>query len=175
MRHLQPGDKDSKVLDVGCGNGYFLQIAKLIGRHVTGIDVDSAAVENAKKLGVDAFEGSLYRMPFENDSFDVVTMNHVIEHLHDPLAALGEIRRILKPGGMLWIGTPNLNSAAHSDAGSKWIGLDPPRHLVLFNHDSLMLAFKRAGFPDPVRRGVAWTDRGDWELVVTAQKPANSC
>jgi SAM-dependent methyltransferase len=174
VRHLKPPAAHSRLLEVGCGNGYFLQIAKLIGWHVTGIDVDSAAVENARKLGVDAFESSVYHMPFENDTFDIVTMNHVIEHLHDPGAALAEILRILKPRGKLWIGTPNLNSKVHSSAGVRWIGLDPPRHLVMFDHHSLMLAFKRAGFPDPVRRRVAWTDRGDWELIVTAQKPANS-
>jgi len=171
VRHLPIADKkNNKILDVGCGNGYFSQIAEFIGWDAVGIDIDSEAVKTANQLGVKAIESNLYNIPFDNESFDVVTMNHVIEHLHEPLTALREVLRVLKPGGMIWLSTPNLNSKAHFRDGSKWRGLEPPRHLVMFCHDSLILTCKLAGFPHPIRRRVAWRDSGDWELIVTANK-----
>jgi 2-polyprenyl-3-methyl-5-hydroxy-6-metoxy-1,4-benzoquinol methylase len=85
--------------------------------------------------------------------FDAVSMNHVIEHLHDPVATLKECRRIMKPGGTISIATPNLASAGHKLFGPDWFALDPPRHLVLFTPDSLRRALRTAGFePEPVLR-----------------------
>jgi predicted SAM-dependent methyltransferase len=73
-------------------------------------------------------------------------MNHVIEHFHDPIDALRISHRLLKPGGILWIATPNLASLGHAVFRRDWIGLDPPRHLVLFTRSALARALAATGF-----------------------------
>jgi hypothetical protein len=78
-------------------------------------------------------------------------MSHSIEHLHDPVDVLHEIRRILQPGGTVWIDTPNLNSNGHKVFGADWRGLEPPRHLVLFTTAALSSTLSRAGF-DQIRQ-----------------------
>jgi SAM-dependent methyltransferase len=92
------------------------------------------------------YESALPRTGLRDETYDAVTMSHVIEHLHDPVSALQEVRRILKPGGTLWIVTPNVESIGHRRFGVNWRGLEPPRHLVLFSGASLAEALDRAGF-----------------------------
>jgi len=76
----------------------------------------------------------------------VVTLSHVIEHVHDPVACLREVFRLCKPGGQVWITTPNLESYGHRRFREHWIGLQPPNHLVLFTRSSIMHALNAAGF-----------------------------
>jgi SAM-dependent methyltransferase len=116
------------------------------GWDVQGIepDSDAAAVVRAHDIPVTG-------EPFEETSlapgsFDAVTMNHVIEHFHDPLDALRTSRRLLRRDGILWIATPNLAARGHALFGRDWIGLDPPRHLVVFTRSALTSALAAAGF-----------------------------
>jgi SAM-dependent methyltransferase len=80
------------------------------------------------------------------ESFDVVTLSHVIEHLHDPRPALREIHRLLAPGGLVMITTPNLDAYGLEVFGRCWRGLEPPRHLVLYTSRSLGGLLSDAGF-----------------------------
>jgi SAM-dependent methyltransferase len=82
----------------------------------------------------------------EPGGYDVITLSHVIEHVHDPSALLRAIYRMLRPGGLLWLETPNLDSLGHARFGRNWRGLEPPRHLLLFSVDSLKFALAQAGF-----------------------------
>jgi SAM-dependent methyltransferase len=85
-------------------------------------------------------------MAQERGVFDVITMSHVIEHVHEPIQVLEACYRLLKPGGQLWIETPNISSLGRSRFQHNWRGLETPRHLVLFNRRSLHQALQRAGF-----------------------------
>jgi 2-polyprenyl-3-methyl-5-hydroxy-6-metoxy-1,4-benzoquinol methylase len=136
----------NRLLDVGCGQGTFLVEMRKAGWDVHGLEPDTEAAAVAAAAGVPVADVPIEQAPFEPGSFDALTMNHVIEHLHDPLDALHRCRRLLRPGGTLWIATPNLGARGHAVFGRHWIGLDPPRHLVLFTRDSLAGAVERSGF-----------------------------
>lgn len=136
------------LVDIGCGNGNIICIAKELGWETWGIDPDPKAVEVAKSTGAKVFQSNLPDTGLPSDYFDVVILNHVIEHLHDPIASLKEIYRILKPGGMIWVATPNLKSEGLRRFHSNWLHLDSPRHLVLFTPESLKLSCIKAGFSD---------------------------
>ena len=84
--------------------------------------------------------------------FDCVTMSHVLEHFHRPLEALEVALRLLRPGGQLYIDTPNVDSLGLERYGASWRGLEPPRHLVLFNWRSLQELLVSTGYRRLVAR-----------------------
>lgn len=135
-----------RLLDVGCGNGGFLALAKQAGWQVKGVDFDAGAVQAARSRGLDVYHGGIDVLAECEASFDVITLCHVIEHVHDPVATLRRLHALLKPGGMLWLDTPNFSSLGARRFGVSWRGLEPPRHLVLFNPLSLKKALHEAGF-----------------------------
>ena len=144
VRHLPAG---GRVLDVGCGNGLFVAEAAAAGWQASGIDLDTAAVEAGRSIGLDlAVEGIEQRAAREPAAFDAVTLSHVLEHVPDPVAFLASARDLLRPGGVVWIATPNLASEGHRRYGAAWVHLDPPRHFVLFEEHSLRRALQAAGF-----------------------------
>ena len=146
-RHLpRPPTDGARLLDVGFGNGGFLKIASEMGWNAEGIDFDPKAVEVARARGLNVSCASAAELSIRNERFDVITLSHVIEHVHDPIALLRDLYRLLKPGGCLWLDTPNLCSYGAKRFGPDWRDLDPPRHLVLFNPASLRNSLTNAGF-----------------------------
>lgn len=99
-------DSRGKILDIGCGVGYFLRVARERGWGVAGVDLDKAAVDIARQHGVDVRWERVEEMSFSDDEFDVVTLFNVVEHLPAPQIALNEIRRVLKPQGLFVLETP---------------------------------------------------------------------
>lgn len=148
IRLMFLGDlKGGKVLDVGCGDGGFLNLMRKSGWSVEGLDFDAKAIESAKaKYGLHLRHGDLHGAKFAGNTFDAVTMSHVIEHVPDPVALLTEARRVLKPNGRLVITTPNSRSFGHERFQRYWVGLDAPRHLNIFNLPTLRECARRAGF-----------------------------
>ncbi len=141
--------RPGRLLDVGCGAGNFLALMQSKGWDVEGQEVDHKASETAlKTYGIRIRVGRLEDIGYPDDNFDAVVMSHVIEHINDPIAILKECRRILKPGGMLVVVTPNVESFGHRYFKSSYLGLDPPRHLYLFTQRSLRHIAKTAGFVD---------------------------
>lgn len=144
-RHLpRYQGKGEKVLDIGCGDGAFLKRAAQIGWEAWGVEPDAKAAARLSSFKV--LQGSLPSIPLPDASFDIITLSHVIEHLHDPVAALKEIHRLLKPGGKVWIATPNIESFGHRLFGVAWIGIQSPTHLVLFNRRAIRQALAASGF-----------------------------
>jgi 2-polyprenyl-3-methyl-5-hydroxy-6-metoxy-1,4-benzoquinol methylase len=142
LDRLKPG----KVLDVGCGNGLRLARLQTLGWDVYGQDVDPIAVVYAREtLRLEVYLGRLQDAPFAENSFDCVTLNHVIEHTHDPVGLLKQSRRFLKTGGLLVVVTPNLASFAHKHFGPFWRGIEPPRHIHLFSPKTLAAIATKAG------------------------------
>ncbi len=103
LNHAPPGP----LLDIGCSMGYTLEAARSLGLTPTGSDISEFAIGECRSLGFRAERGELGRMPFTDGEFGLVTMKHVLEHTPEPRAALREVRRILKPGGGLFIAIPH--------------------------------------------------------------------
>ena len=144
-----------RLLDVGCGNGFYLSLMRTLGWDVAGVEVDSQAIAVCRAQGLSVFPGTLEEARFPDDSFDVITMNHVIEHVSNPLALLQECYRILSPGGYVAIVTPNVKSLAYRLFRESWFHLDPPRHLCLFHSTTLRKCVQAAGFR--VIRAYTWS------------------
>jgi SAM-dependent methyltransferase len=153
-RHLVRKRPGARLLDIGCGNGAFVGWARACGWEAEGLDPDPRAAEAGRALGMPITVGSLPDTGFPEARFAAVTMSHSIEHLHDPVAGLREVYRILEPGGTVWIATPNFASVGHELFGSDWLALDSPRHLVLFTASALISTLSAIGFVAirPVRR-----------------------
>jgi SAM-dependent methyltransferase len=107
------------LLDVGCGFGAFLEAAASIGWRVCGVEVASAPASIAARRH-NIFYGSLSDAPYGPNSFDVVRLNNVIEHVLSPRALVCDIRRVLRPGGLLTISTPNVESFTAALQGMGW-------------------------------------------------------
>lgn len=141
--------KPGKLLEIGCGSGERLARLKSLGWRVEGQDIDPKAVGHAREhFGLEVHCGDVCTLSLPGDSFDAVIMNHVIEHLPDPVKVLRECHRLLKHGGTLILTTPNPASYGHNHFQSAWLGLDPPRHLYLFPRTALSLVARRSGFQD---------------------------
>jgi SAM-dependent methyltransferase len=134
------------LLDVGCGVGIFLEVAAASGFDVQGVEVSTWASEFARARGLQVSTGTLREAAYPAESFDVVTVNHVLEHLPDPLATLAEVRRVLRGGGLLVIGVPNFGSFAAILRRGRWRSLLPDQHLWQFTRGSLRNLLESAGF-----------------------------
>jgi SAM-dependent methyltransferase len=135
-----------RILDVGCGTGLFLKFARDAGHEVRGIELSESAVRYGKQIyGVSIETGTLETANLPGSEFDVVTMWHVLEHMPDPIAALSIVEHVLKPGGLLLFGVPNIASFEARVFGRRWFSLDAPRHLVHFSPDTARRAVEAAG------------------------------
>lgn len=150
FRHLPKlnGKGPCRLLDVGCGNGEFLEKAQKIGWQVEGIDIDIKAIMAAKSKRLNVQSGGFELFREIGATFDVITASHVIEHVHQPAQFLNDCYRLLNPGGVLWLETPNIESEGHRVFGRDWRGLEVPRHLVIFNANSLKMLMCKSGFSE---------------------------
>jgi SAM-dependent methyltransferase len=118
-RSYFPYKRNGILLDVGCGFGAFLEAAKSIGWKACGVEVASLPASIAARCH-DVFHDYLSDAPYEPNSFDVVRLNNVIEHAPSPRALVRDIGRVLRPGGLLYISTPNVDSFGLALQGARW-------------------------------------------------------
>lgn len=131
-----------KILDIGCGLGWLLSYLPN-SWNKKGLEISRFASAHASNFG-DIYNGTLDQYP--DSGFDYIVMNHVIEHLADPISALKKIRGMLKPGGIFIIGTPDFDSAAARRYGQNFRLLHDPTHISLFSNDSMHRCLRDLGF-----------------------------
>ena len=139
--------RERTLLDIGCGFGFFLDAVRKDFKRVCGVEISEPLRAFAQKdLGLDILEGHASSIPLGDGSLDVVTVLDVLEHLPVPQACLQEICRVLKPGGILIVATPNTASLTARLLGQRWIYFTPPEHLHLFCPRTLVGFLNREGF-----------------------------
>jgi 2-polyprenyl-3-methyl-5-hydroxy-6-metoxy-1,4-benzoquinol methylase len=164
-----PLTKNAKLLEIGCGSGEALLEMSKLGWQVQGLDFDETAVLSAREKGLSVQCGELRQKSYSNDSFDAIYMNHVIEHVYEPKELLEECFRLLKPSGYLVIVTPNTESLGHRTFNSSWRGLEPPRHLHIFNSNNLSQVLLSCNFKisrvGTLSRGVKYIISKSYDLL----------
>ena len=136
-----------RILDIGCGNGDFLWRCKNFGFEVFGTELPGVAADRARaRLNNSIFSGNLPAAQYPDQYFDLIVIWHVFEHLTEPRSYLAEIGRISKPGCLLVLAIPNIDSLQSRLFRGNWFHLDPPRHLVFMPPDRLEAALAAFGF-----------------------------
>jgi 2-polyprenyl-6-hydroxyphenyl methylase / 3-demethylubiquinone-9 3-methyltransferase len=170
---LEDGDK---VLDVGCGDAFYLHLLSNLGMNLKlyGTDVDTAALESAKKnlrgKNIQFKIGDLMKkLPYDDNTFDKVVMSEVAEHLPNDVKGLKEVLRVLKPGGIISLSVPNANypflwdppnwileraAKTHIKQGF-WAGIWN-QHIRLYTVDQMKKAMQKAGFKVETAKAVTW-------------------
>ena len=145
LEELMPPAQGRRLLDVGCHIGVFLEIAQERGWETWGVEPSRWAAREARSRGLQVIEGTLDHAHLAEESFDVITMWDVIEHLTDPLRGLKESLRLLKKGGLICIHTMNIESLLARLMGPRWPWL-MEMHLYYFSPRTLGEMLKKAGF-----------------------------
>jgi SAM-dependent methyltransferase len=147
IHRIQRYVASGKLIDIGSGTGMFLKTARESGFDVHGLEIskDAATFGNIT-WGLDIKQGNLYDCVFPPDRYDVVTLWHVFEHLHEPLVAVKQLYDMVKPGGLLVIAVPNIMSIQARLFRALWFHLDVPRHLFHHTPESIKMIAEAVGF-----------------------------
>jgi SAM-dependent methyltransferase len=137
---------EGKLLDVGCGGGSHLYRFRNWGWKTFGVEPSEKGVKLAKELGLNVFHGELTDACFPDDFFDVIQLKDVLEHLVKPHMAMNEIKRILKPDGVVYITMPNTRGPSFWLFGENWFNLEIPRHVISYSPRALEFLCNATGF-----------------------------
>ena len=139
--------KKGKILDIGCGDGLLLYYLKHLGWDCYGIEPGEVAAKYAREvLNLKVSNATLENIKYTDEFFDIVNLQHVFEHLDNPLESLKKINQMLKPGGYLVVGVPNFDSFDRRLFGKRWVGLKLPQHLFQYTEKTLKIMMKKSGF-----------------------------
>ena len=141
-----PKERKGRLLDIGCGSGEFLYQMKNFGWDVSGVEINQASANLGNKRGLNIFCGELGEADFPDNFFDAVVLSQTLEHVYSPGSYLGKIYRLLKEGGLLIIGVPNVGCLEIQVFGRSCHALDVPRHLHFFTIASLRNYLEKYGF-----------------------------
>jgi 2-polyprenyl-3-methyl-5-hydroxy-6-metoxy-1,4-benzoquinol methylase len=175
-RRRTPAKKAGRLLDIGCSNGAYLAAMREKGWDVEGVEFDDDAAEcarNSRNLKVIQGDVEEAVCQLRENSFDVVTMWHVLEHSFDPAAALKQIHRVLKPGGIVMLEVPNFASPRVSLFRRYWYPMDIPRHWYQFTPATMKTVLTKAGFNRIQFKGVSFSRSDCVERGGSAAKVAN--
>ncbi len=135
--------KTNRLLDVGCGIGFFLDVAKERGWEVFGTEFTDKAIEICESKGITMHKGPLNPQNYSLESFDVITSFEVIEHINTPNSEVENISKLLRKDGLFYITTPNFNSTLRYYLGPKYNVIGWPEHLSYFTPSTLENLMRR--------------------------------
>jgi SAM-dependent methyltransferase len=141
QHYVPPG---GRILEIGCAYGFFLELVRQDYPASVGLDVSSAGVAHARRLGLDAREGDLDSLRLDGD-FDAVCLWDTIEHLPNPGAVIQRSARLLVPGGHLFLSTGDFGALLPRLQGLNWRQIHPPTHLFYFTRRSFRELCSRVG------------------------------
>ena len=149
FRAFAPGGEGRRVLDVGCGVGAYLDVWRSLGWEIEGLEPDEDAARVAEeRLNVTIHRGFAEEADLPLERYDLITFSHTLEHFHAPTDALRHLRTSLIPGGRVLIMVPNFSAWLRRLTGSRWLGLEVPRHLYHFEPKTLAAILDVAGYHD---------------------------
>ncbi len=143
---LEPYRKTNNLIDVGCGIGYFLEVAKKRGWNVYGTEYTDSAVEICESKGISMKKGELNPDNYPEGFFDIITSFEVIEHINNPCQELLKFNKILRVGGCVYITTPNFNSLLRYVLKQDYSVITYPDHLSYYTPKTLKKVFSDNGF-----------------------------
>lgn len=147
--HLGKPAEKIKLLDLGCSSGDFLAAAKSLGFQVEGLEPAPQAAETARNKGLTVHIGRIEDQNLALNSFDAITLFEVIEHIADPVSLLNHCQKILKPGGIMMIGTGNTQSWTAKIMKHRWDYFDMAKHgghISFYNRESITMLAEKCNF-----------------------------
>lgn len=175
LNELEPYRKTNRIIDIGCGDGYFLQTAKEKGWEVFGTEFTTDAVENCRSRGISMFQGTAANIPADLE-FDVITTFEVIEHLNNGREFAQQVFDRLRTGGVFYFTTPNFNSLSRRRLKGDWRVIEYPEHLSYYTPNTAHLLLSNAGLQQLslFTSGVSFQSRKAYREAVSSGNTAPS-
>ncbi len=161
----------NRILDVGCGLGFFLEIAKQRGWQVYGTEYSEKAVEVCKNKGLNVHEGVLNPNNYRRVEFDIITSFEVIEHINNPTEEITNIAKLLRTGGLLYCTTPNFNAILRYMFKAEYHIISYPEHLCYYTPRTLNNLIEKSGFK---KKKILTTGISFQQLISKVKKPTKT-
>jgi SAM-dependent methyltransferase len=145
FRHIKE-EKGQRLLDIGSAYGFFLIFAKERGLDVCGLEISTESSKYARQKGIEVWNTPLLKADLPQDSFDIITMNNVLEHTLNPMAEVEKVYSLLRQQGVIYVGVPNFDSLVSRVDGFYWKMKSWPNHLYYFTPETLRRMLVKAGF-----------------------------
>ncbi len=146
LEYLERYRDTGRLLDVGCGLGFYLSEAKRRGWHAEGVDVSPFTREYAAEaFGLEVHIGELNSLDLPQESYDGISLWDTLEHVQSPSALLREVHRLLRPNGLLLLSTPNWNSLSRYLLGPDFQAIGPDDHIYYFSSETLSKLVRGGG------------------------------
>ena len=161
-----------RLLEVGCGRGYFLEVARAKGWQPVGTELSAEACDRVRSKGFEVILGQVSDLSLTPETFDVVVLLEVVEHMEKPLQEMRELFHLLRPGGLLYVTTPNFDSLTRRMLNGQW-RIIQPQHRFYFTGSTLHGLLRKVGFE---RRALFSKNLsvGDWRLYGSRRRSSSA-